>query len=191
MRALPLVRTKPVSPSDIPPFRSRDSAKIWVAFTFANLLLAATIFTPPAMAQRFVNAEPTEDNSEGLRCYIINSRIGWQYMPLIRGFENEVSINMSDTWSVDAANYERVGIFGHTGADAERLGPYSEYKFSPAFDFGYLLVSDTNGNFYSSVVNEFKLNPSIQGLYLRINDSDETLHDNVGFIRVCTQQVLW
>jgi hypothetical protein len=76
-------------------------------------------------------------------------------------------------------------------ADAERLGPHSEHKFSPAFNFGYLLVSDTNGNFYSSVVNEFKLNPSIQGSYLRINEKDKALHDNVGSIRVCTQQVLW
>mgnify|MGYP000226589314 CR=1 FL=1 len=163
---------------------------------FANLLVGLAVALPlcqtSAQAQDYVDARQVNvpTGSSASVCHEIDSRLGWQRVLLDQTLTvgNKITIDVQNGWSVDAANYRGVGIEGHTGVEAERLAPYSQYKFYEQHNFGELLISGTNGVFYSSPQHEFTIR-GILGLYFRINDRDEALGDNAGSMRVCVELV--
>ncbi len=123
-------------------------------------------------------------------CFVVNSRRGWQYFRLPQSFTRVVSVN--GRWSVDDRNYARVGPNGHLGEAANRLQPYSQYKYDSQLPFGTLLVEIPTGAFapiYASINGPMKLpSRSENSIGLRINDADDALGDNGGSLSVCFGQ---
>lgn len=70
-------------------------------------------------------------------CVEIQSTQGWQS---VQFFGAPVDIaTISGSWTVDAA-ISRSGYAGHQGADAQRLEPFSAYKYDQNYAFGQLLL---------------------------------------------------
>lgn len=114
-------------------------------------------------------------------CRSLSSRAGWVSWTFAGDGQPRVS-SISGSWTVDAANYAPVGPQGHTGADGQRLEPFSEYKAVQGFPFGALLTRSESG-----AVSILQPGTMISGtrLMVGINDSHTTLGDNQGEMRIC------
>lgn len=128
------------------------------------------------------NSPPSSDELVSSACYTVSSQQGWQYFNFPRTFSRITSI--SGSWSVDDRNYTRVSAEGHTGEAANRLAPYNPYKYDQNYPFGRLLVNIPNDG-YISVNSPLILPRSINSTAMRINDSNNSLGDNGGLLRVC------
>ena len=115
-------------------------------------------------------------------CIDVSSRSGWTRFNLPRSFTKVASINGG--WSVDSRSYAPVGPYGHAGQDAQRLSPYSQYKYDQRFPFGALLMGSGQGVIW--IQNPHSLSSAPFGAVdMRINDADNALGDNSGSLRVC------
>lgn len=166
------------------------------------LALAGFLFAAaPAFAQSSVPAKevrPPAGLSGAVACYEISSRLGWQsirtrarpaaWFEVVSPTYNPKAYASGwpapKGWSVDGARYKGVGPQGHQGRDAEALAPFAKYKFASNLPFGALLLRDDNERTYAMRDRVFGVPPD-RNLLLRINDSDEALGDNTGFLRFC------
>lgn len=114
-------------------------------------------------------------------CYTVDSRKGWQKFTFPKTYTRIASI--SGAWSVDSINYSNVGPEGYSGNDAQRLEPYSQYKFNQSYPFGALLVADVSGNARSVGASPQDLDNPRREIYMRINDN--AFSDNAGSLGVC------
>ncbi|MBD6619096.1 hypothetical protein FNW02_25550 [Komarekiella sp. 'clone 1'] len=121
--------------------------------------------------------QPTSSSA----CVSVDSRSGWQHFNLPGSFTKVASI--SGGWSVDTRNYSSVGSSGHSGADAQALEPYNQYKFDQKFPFGALLMGSGQGTLW--IQNAVSFNGSFGAVDMRINDADNALGDNGGSLQVC------
>jgi C1A family cysteine protease len=115
-------------------------------------------------------------------CHVVSAMEGWQQF-IFSTPVNEIT-DIRDGWSVDVVNYALVGPEGHTGAAAESLSPYNGYKYDEAYPFGALLLKtpDTEHQWINSPTIFYN---SIFEVDMRINDKDEALGDNGGYLTVC------
>lgn len=114
-------------------------------------------------------------------CVDISSQRSW--VPLrFEGGGGGVVRSISGSWTVDARSYPRVGAGGHTGDAAARLAPFASSKVVGWANFGALLMRDAGGN-----IRPVSVGTVIPGgtTHFRINDSDQSLGDNQGALRVC------
>jgi len=115
------------------------------------------------------------------QCVRVHSEYGWQHFNFNRVYRRVTSV--SGGWSVDAANYRRVGPSGHSEPGLE---PYNQYKYDQTTPFGALLVNiPTDGYGYIWVRGNQQLPRPITRTAIRINDADNALGDNGGFLDVC------
>lgn len=121
--------------------------------------------------------------SDYQECMNISALMGWQevyfehdLMPRISGYNGQ--------WTVDSQNYSPVSPTGHLGDAAARLEPFSQYKYSPQYNFGALLVRSREAP-HRVVQGAINLPLWSRYMQFRINDSDNTLGDNAGQIRIC------
>ncbi len=128
-------------------------------------------------------------------CMNIDSRSGWQTITVNHAV---ASIDVTDGgWSVDTRSYGLVRNNGHRDLDAERLAPFNSLKFDQRFPFGALLMntSETGVVWLDDVANgvahipgpDISANTRIQ---FRINDADNALEDNGGFLRICLSEAV-
>jgi hypothetical protein len=135
----------------------------------------------------FLNAVSAEAATE---CLTVDARKGWQTMESEGGYF--VDAGWRGAWSVDAANYDSVGPFGHSGSAAQGLQPYEQYKYETSLPFGAMLVETDDEVMSLDKFVQF-LDEEAYDLYsappavyaFRINDSDRSLGDNGGAIEVC------
>lgn len=113
-------------------------------------------------------------------CVSVNSREEWQNFDLEGSYKKITSINGS--WSVDDKKLPRVGASGHSKTDEEIIGVYKDLKFDPRFRFGALLMNSSNPEW---IQGPMSFPNSVDALDLRINDADDVLRDNEGFLEVC------
>lgn len=119
-------------------------------------------------------------------CVLIDARNGWQHFSLPFPVSAITSINRG--WTVDHYRYAEVGPGGYTGRDAEALTAYLSYKYDQAFPFGALLVGVPSEEYgYKWISQPQPLPYSTNKLGMRINDSDNSLGDNGGYLQVCLQ----
>lgn len=128
--------------------------------------------------------EQDMQNDSTSTCVSADSRSGWQQFSLPGSFTKVESI--SGEWSVDTGRYASVGAFGHSGADAEALAPYDQLKYDQEFPFGALIIDiPTDGYGYTWVSQPQQLPKPITETAIRINDADNALGDNEGFLEIC------
>ena len=118
--------------------------------------------------------------STAISCVSVDSKQGWQHFDLPGAFTRVASIGGG--WSVDAQNYSFVGSEGHSGADADALTPYNQYKFDQNFPFGALLMGSGGGVLWIQNAESLNSNP-FEAVDMRIND--EAFGDNDGSLEVC------
>ncbi|MFT5652066.1 MAG: hypothetical protein ACI9TZ_003563 [Yoonia sp.] len=137
------------------------------------------------------------------KCFGVTSQFGWQsmFMPImsdgqvltIIGPDNikpqdrdssHVARNIG--WSVDIDNFARVGPDGHFGAAAQALAPYNQYKYNQNAPFGALLVRTSSGQEGTFRDTSGPILIPDQGTFeFRINDSDQSLGNNGGYLILC------
>lgn len=97
-------------------------------------------------------------------------------------------VSVGGRLSVDDRTYACVDPNGHLGEVANRLQPYSQYKYDSQLPFGALLVEIFTGAFapiYTSLNSPMKLpSRSENSIGFRINDADDALGDNGGSLSV-------
>ena len=123
-------------------------------------------------------------------CVQVDAQKGWQGYDFPAG--SVYGFDASGTWTVDAANLEPVDFHGHYGPAAEMMAPWNDEKILLDADFGELLM--TAGQSVHSVYRAnrvladsgqvMKLD-KITALWFRINDSDDSLDNNSGELKVC------
>lgn len=125
-------------------------------------------------------------------CLYVDSRQGWQTLPAPSG--SIVDIAADGAWTVLEGSVAPVGIKGHLGEAANALAIWTAYKFDQSYPFGAMLYRLPNGDTGSLADFSAKLlaglvagqsAPLAGDLALRINDSDNSLNDNAGRIRIC------
>lgn len=124
-------------------------------------------------------------------CVEIQSTQGWQS---VQFFGAPVDIaTISGSWTVDAA-ISRSGYAGHQGADAQRLEPFSAYKYDQNYAFGQLLLR-AQGRDQVIAPRPSIGNGQVTRIWgsgpveFRINDADAALGDNAGVLTVCVNPV--
>ncbi len=137
-------------------------------------------FEQEAQAIRQQQQQPQQPTSSSA-CVSVDSRSGWQHFNLPGSFTKIASI--SGGWSVDSRSYSPVSSSGHSGADAEALAPYNQYKFDQQFPFGALLMGGGQGTLW--IQSPVSLSNSFSAVNMRINDADNALGDNGGSLEVC------
>lgn len=123
-------------------------------------------------------------------CFSVDARQGWQDFVLPRTINSIESVGGG--WSVDVRSYTAVNNLGHQGSDAEKLAPFSDYKYDQRFPFGALLMNVPNQGTLWIQTNDYIVDgntsfPSGSVVRFRINDADNALGDNGGLLRVCLQ----
>ena len=170
--------------------------------------ILAILAASPLWAQRYLQEiDPLTSLRSDARCFILDSRIGWQRMNLkdelgvylhifdpdtVRGMDKDDSaLARRVGWTVDRARYDHVGALGHTGASAQALAPYSRYKVNKKAAFGALLIRTQDGRtgFLEKMPRQILLDGAVTYIDFRINDSDATLGDNDGHLLLCISQV--
>lgn len=124
-------------------------------------------------------------------CIDVDSRKGWQRLDLPNIYI--VGFTVTGGWSVDAAHFKKVNEEGHTGADAQALSPYNDFKYDHDAPFGALLLRTEEEETISVQDFETKnymtsgagVRISTGWMDFRINDSDGSLGDNAGSLNVC------
>jgi len=139
------------------------------------------------------SASDGADSSAGITmCMHVDARKGWQQMTLPGG--DLLDVGYDGNWTVDAAHYAGVGAQGHTGEDAEKLAPFSRYKYTNSQNFGALLVRIPGRQeplTFRELVRNVEMARKrskpfkVYNLGFRINDSDASLKDNSGLLGVC------
>lgn len=138
------------------------------------------------------------------KCFAVSSKQGWQtmYLPTVMSDGQILTVVDPDTikpqdrdtypmtrnigWSVDLANFGRVGAQGHSGAAALALAPFEQYKYYKPAAFGALLARMPDGRVgtFTDTSRPFAL-PDVGYMDFRINDSDLSFGDNGGFLILC------
>ncbi|MEI6446170.1 MAG: hypothetical protein WCO29_24345 [Nostocales cyanobacterium ELA583] len=123
----------------------------------------------------------SEVKAQQVKCFDVSSKKGWQYFDLGSPYTSIASVQGG--WTVDYRNYAPVGPQGHNEPGLE---PYKQYKYDQNFPFGALFVDvPTDGYGYVWVRGSQQLPKPITRTSIRINDSDKSLGDNSGVLRVC------
>ena len=121
--------------------------------------------------------------SDYQECMNISARMGWQEVYFEFDLTPRIT-TISGQWTVDSRNFPAVGTDGHQGDAAARLEPFSQYKYSPQYNFGALLVRSRETP--DRVLQGAQSLPLwSRYMQFRINDSNPTLGDNDGQLRVC------
>ena len=111
-------------------------------------------------------------------CIDVSSTQGWQPYQLknVTGFYRVTAIH--GFWTVDRAKPLANPWVGHQDPS---LDPFSQYKFDKRYPFGTVLIATNSDNMQMVDVSTQFLGRG----WLRINDSDATLGDNSGAVKVC------
>lgn len=137
-------------------------------------------------------SDGTDSSASITMCMHVDARKGWQQMKLPGG--DLLDIGYDGSWTVDTAHYEGVGAQGHTGEDAEKLAPFSRYKYTNSQNFGALLVRIPGRQeplTFRELVRNVEMARKrskpfkVYNLGFRINDSDASLDDNSGLLGIC------
>ena len=151
--------------------------------TLNTLAVAFAIWaSADAMGVNGSNRNPNP-NPIGSDCMMVHSTAGWQRMrqrPAPRMNRMEISFDQGG-WTVDKNGYPLVfPAIGHTQPQLEQ---YSQYKYDQRFPFGKMLMwVDADNTNYGISGGVYGVS---RGVMFRINDSDGTLGDNQGAVRVC------
>lgn len=115
-------------------------------------------------------------------CITISARNGWKQLHLGENVD-EVSF-VNGGWSIDPAIYPVTGPDGHIDAEADRAGKWDAYKIDNRGPIGALLLAiDSKSNMAPYPRNTSGL--AGRTVYLRINERDQGLHNNIGNLVVC------
>ncbi|GLQ33812.1 hypothetical protein GCM10007939_00950 [Amylibacter marinus] len=136
-------------------------------------------------------------------CYEIQGRQGWQRMNMPANSDAQVltifgpkNTSRQDKkaypkakkigWSVIDLFHKRVGPEGHHGAAAVALAPFDIFKYFNDAPHGAILVRLPNGWIGDVRDPNRPISLSGEAYYdFRINDSDQSLGDNGGFLVMC------
>ena len=168
------------------------------------IALAAIIGTTAlanAPAMKEIKTLPSQNPSSN--CYHIDAKTGWQRITIPTSATSQVltiigphNITPQDAkayrkakkigWSVNKAFHKPVGPEGHSGKDAAALKPWGVYKYLKDAPFGSMIVRLPNG-WTGDVLNPNRpISLTDEAYYdFRINDADEALWDNGGFLIMC------
>lgn len=172
-----------------------------------NLIIFAltTTFSTPSFANepamKEIKTLPSVHQSS--KCYEIDAKRGWQRITVPAQSTSQVltivgphNITPADVkayrkakkigWSVNRAWHKPVGPEGHSGKDAKALEVWSVYKYLKDAPFGSMIVRLPNG-WTGDVLNPNRpISLSDEAYYdFRINDADQALADNGGFLIMC------
>ena len=165
-------------------FRSRAKRRIIAS---ARLCAAVAALAAVTLSSGGAGAQAVSKD-----CLYVDSRQGWQRLPAPSGAI--VDIAAEGTWTVLKGSVAPVGVKGHVGEAAQKLAVWTAYKFDQSYPFGAMLYRLPNGDTGSMADFSAKLLAGLVAgqrarlpgeLELRINDSDSSLNDNAGRIRIC------
>lgn len=133
---------------------------------------------------------PAAHAEEQKACLVVESTKGWQSLTIPAGYLDDY-IDIAGYWTIDSQALPLTNADGHLAAE-DLLKPHAHNKYHQKFIFGALLVNIGKkiGNFGFLSYNVDKWSEGYrkfpgETIRFRINDSDETLSNNDGRIRVC------
>lgn len=147
---------------------------------------AAALATAAIMGAGAAEAQSSRD------CLYVDSRQGWQGLPAPSGEVFDLSAD--GEWTVLKASQPPVNLKGHLGKAADELAIWTAYKYDQSHPFGVMLYRGPDGKVgsFADLATRLWLGQAtgreisaIGAIELRINDSDSSLQDNAGRIRVC------